>query len=104
MADAAQALGWTWLGIAITSNAEGRQWCSCRPIVGTRAKIRKYNQNWQDEGVNFRLFHGVESDILAGGKLDHPDEVLNELDYVVASVHAMTKWRGRMRARTRRNS
>lgn len=32
---------------------------------------------------------------MPGGKLDHPDDVLKELDYVVASVHAVTKWRGR---------
>jgi len=35
-----------------------------------------------------RLFAGVECDILRDGSLDFPDEVLAELDYVVASVHS----------------
>ena len=48
-------------------------------------------ERWRD----FQLIHGVESDILQDGKLDHPDEVLSKLDYVVASVHAMGRWRGR---------
>ncbi len=38
-------------------------------------------------GKSFRLYQGSEVEILAGGKLDYPDEVLEELDLVVASVH-----------------
>jgi DNA polymerase (family 10) len=57
--------------------------------------MQEYNANWKDEGIDFRLFSGVESDILEDGKLDHPDDVLAKIDYVVASVHAMTRWRGR---------
>ena len=37
---------------------------------------------------NFRLFAGVECDILRDGALDFDDEILAELDYVVASVHS----------------
>jgi DNA polymerase (family X) len=33
------------------------------------------------------LLHGVEVDILADGALDLPDDVLSELDFVIASVH-----------------
>ena len=57
--------------------------------------IRRYNAAWAEEGTDFRLFHGVESDILEGGKLDHPDDVLSQLDYTVASVHALSKWKAR---------
>jgi DNA polymerase (family 10) len=35
-----------------------------------------------------RLFHGIEVDILADGALDLPDEVLERLDFVIASVHS----------------
>ena len=38
----------------------------------------------------FRLLKGTEVDILPDGSLDYPDEVLAELDFVVASVH---QWR-----------
>lgn len=36
----------------------------------------------------FRVFHGIESDILIDGSLDYPDEVLDGLDFVIGSVHA----------------
>jgi DNA polymerase (family 10) len=36
----------------------------------------------------FRIFHGIESDILGDGRLDYPDEVLAGLDFVIGSVHA----------------
>lgn len=34
-----------------------------------------------------RLLHGAEVEIMADGRLDYPDEVLGELDLVVASLH-----------------
>jgi len=37
----------------------------------------------------FPILKGSEVDILADGSLDYPDEVLRELDYVVASVHSL---------------
>jgi DNA polymerase (family 10) len=35
----------------------------------------------------FRILRGIECDILADGRLDLPDDVLGELDWVQASVH-----------------
>jgi DNA polymerase (family X) len=35
----------------------------------------------------FRVLRGIECDILPDGRLDLPDEVLGELDWVQASVH-----------------
>jgi DNA polymerase (family 10) len=36
----------------------------------------------------FRIFQGIESDILSDGALDYPDEVLDALDFVLGSVHS----------------
>src|SRR5215470_5430973 len=36
----------------------------------------------------FRVLRGIECDILPDGTLDLPDDVLAELDWVQASVHA----------------
>jgi DNA polymerase (family 10) len=36
----------------------------------------------------FRVLRGIECDILPDGSLDLPDDVLAELDWVMASVHA----------------
>ena len=96
MADTARKMGWSWLGIADHSpTLKIANGASANDLLAQGATIKAYNEAWANEGVDFRLFHGVESDILPGGKLDHPDDVLEQLDYVVASVHAMTKWRNR---------
>jgi len=85
MAAAAQELGLQYLGIADHSRssiqAHGLDVARLRVQV---AMIRKLNQEFE----NFRLFAGVECDILRDGSLDFPDDVLAELDYVVASIHS----------------
>lgn len=39
----------------------------------------------------FKIFKGIESDILGDGNLDYPDEILEKFDFVVASVHSNLK-------------
>lgn len=39
----------------------------------------------------FKIFKGIESDILGDGSLDYPDEILAKFDFVVASVHSNLK-------------
>lgn len=36
----------------------------------------------------FRIFKGIESDILTDGSLDYPDEILKSFDFIVASIHS----------------
>ena len=50
-------------------------------------EIKQINQRLADDGVDFRLLTGTEVDVLAEGKLDFPDDVLAEVDVVVASAH-----------------
>src|SRR6266496_2285149 len=86
MAEAAQALGLEYLGIADHSRssiqARGLDEAKLRAQV---AAIRKLNKKFN----GFRLFAGVECDILRDGSLDFEDKVLSELDYVVASIHSV---------------
>src|SRR5689334_6740678 len=42
-------------------------------------------------GKDFRILKGIESDILADGSLDYPDDVLDRFDFVVASIHGRFK-------------
>src|SRR5947209_17470967 len=35
----------------------------------------------------FRIFKGLESDILLDGSLDYPDDILRRFDFIVASIH-----------------
>src|SRR5205085_12329919 len=50
-------------------------------------EIRAINEKLAQEGTDFRLLTGVEVDILKDGSLDLPDDLLAELDVVVASIH-----------------
>ena len=96
MADAARNIGWNWLGVADHSQSlKVANGASPEDLLAQGQQIKQYNAAWAEEGIDFRLFHGSESDILEDGRLDYTDEVLAELDYVVASVHAMTKWKNR---------
>ena len=49
-------------------------------------EIKAINQRLADEGSDFRLLTGCEVDILKD-RLDHDDDLLAELDVVVASLH-----------------
>jgi DNA polymerase (family X) len=50
-------------------------------------ELKQLNQRLSDEGSDFRLLTGTEVDILKDGKLDFPDDLLAELDVVIASIH-----------------
>jgi len=50
--------------------------------------VNALNEKLKDEGVAFRLFTGTEVDILGKGKLDFDDDLLADLDVVVASIHS----------------
>jgi len=57
-------------------------------------RLRKKNQeidelNKKLDGIT--LLKGAEVDILQDGSLDYPDEVLKELDFVIAAVHMWSK-------------
>lgn len=49
--------------------------------------VRELNRRLEDDDSGFRLLTGTEVDILADGRLDFDDDVLAELDVVVASIH-----------------
>lgn len=86
MATAAQELGLQYLGIAEHSKssmqAHGIDAAKLREQV---MAIRKLNKKFDD----FRLFAGIECDILRDGSLDFDDDVLSELDFVIVSVHSV---------------
>jgi len=86
MADAAYALGLEYLGIADHSKSsfQAHGLDETRLLVQVD-QIRALNKSF---GSDFRIFTGVECDILRDGTLDFSDEILSQLDYVVASVHA----------------
>jgi len=57
---------------------------------------RVYAQHQQIDELNvklapFKIFKGIESDILNDGSLDYSDDILKTFDFVVASVHSNLK-------------
>lgn len=44
--------------------------------------------DWNKRSDSFRIFKGIESDILNDGSLDYSDEVLKSFDFLVASIHS----------------
>jgi len=89
MAEAARERGWRYLGIADHSQSAG--YAGGLPVTAVRRQHREidaWNAAHGGRGrKRFRLFKGVESDILADGRLDYPDDVLRSFDYVVGSIH-----------------
>jgi DNA polymerase (family 10) len=57
---------------------------SVERILQQQAEVRKVDAEMQP---GFRVFHGVEMDIRSDGTLDYPDDVLEKLDFVIASLH-----------------
>lgn len=49
--------------------------------------IKSLNKKLKD----FYIFTGIEVDILSDGRLDYPDEILADIDIVIASVHSAFK-------------
>jgi DNA polymerase (family 10) len=49
-----------------------------------REEIKKLNEKYDD----FTILSGIEMDILPDGTLDYDDEILQEMDIVIASIHS----------------
>ncbi|MFC5049262.1 DNA polymerase/3'-5' exonuclease PolX [Rubritalea spongiae] len=85
MAEAAIDLGLEYLGIADHSKASFQaNGLYPERLLKQIEEIKKLNQQWDG---SFRLLAGSEVDILKDGSLDFSDDILSQLDYVVASVH-----------------
>jgi DNA polymerase (family 10) len=86
MADAALALGYGY--IAITDHSQALAMANGldeKRAIEHIQRIREVDR--QLEG-RIRVFSGIEVDILADGALDLDDEVLAQMDVVIASVHS----------------
>ena len=86
MTAAADALGWEYLGIADHSKSSIQaNGLTEERLLAQVEEIRRINASGR---FRSHVFTGVECDILPDGRLDFGDEVLAQLDYVVASVHS----------------
>ena len=92
MAEATRKRGFEYFGVADHSqSAHYAGGLSLEEIAEQHREAGRLNKRY---GSKFRILKGIESDILADGSLDYPEEVLGKFDFVVASVHSRFK-RGR---------
>ncbi len=88
VAEQAMARGYQYLAVTDHSQylivANG---LSVERLLEQGRQIKELNARLADQGHSFRLLWGTECDILADGKMDFPDDILAQLDWVVAAVH-----------------
>lgn len=85
MAEACRAMGYTH--IAITDHSQFLKVANGltpERLMEQHEEIRRLNEKYTD----FKILSGVEMDILPDGTLDYDDEILKELDIVIASIHS----------------
>ncbi len=88
MAFACRDMGYSYLGICDHSkSAQYAGGLSIEKVAEQQEEIKRLNEQL----APFRIFSGIESDILADGSLDYPDEILSSFDFIVASVHSGLK-------------
>lgn len=88
MAVYCKKLGYEYLGICDHSQtavyADGLK---VETVLEQHDKIDKLNKQL----FPFKIFKGIESDILGNGNLDYEEDILKKFDFIVASVHANLK-------------
>lgn len=85
MATAARNLGYQYL--AVTDHSKGlgiAHGLNEERLRAQMSEIRRLNERLN----SIRILTGIEVDIRADGSLDFPDEILGELDVVIAAIHS----------------
>jgi len=86
MVSAAQVLGWKYIGITEHSrSAFYAGGLDEKAVFEQRKEIDAFNASHPE----FKVFAGIESDILPGGELDYPETVLERFDFVIGSIHSV---------------
>jgi len=85
MALAARDMGYQYVGI--TEHSAGRGIAHGLDIERLRDQVREIKA-LNERLTDIHVFAGIEVDIRADGSLDMPDEILSELDIVIAGVHS----------------
>lgn len=85
LVNAARSRGLTY--IALTDHSQGlgiAHGLSVERLMEQKREVAAMNARLK----GFRILHGTEMDIKSDGTLDFPDEALQELDLVIASIHS----------------
>lgn len=86
MAEYCITMGYEYLGISDHSRtAIYAGGLDIDKVTKQQLEIKALNE----ELAPFKIFSGIESDILGDGNLDYPDDVLASFDFIVASIHSI---------------
>lgn len=92
MAEAARTRGYTHIAITDHSAYLGiTNGLDAERLRAQGREIAVLNQQYATNGISFRILHGVEVDITPDGSLALPDDLLAELDIVIASAHVQLR-------------
>jgi len=88
MADYAHSLGYEYM--LITDHSKSAFYANG---LQEERLILQWNEidSLNDKLDNFKIFKGIESDILNDGSLDYPQDILKQFDCIIASVHSNLK-------------
>ncbi len=75
-------------GIVITDHSVSLGVANGLSVERLRQQAAEIREVAAEFGPDFRILHGTEVEIKADGTLDFPDDVLAELDFVIASLHS----------------
>lgn len=91
LADGARERGWSYIGISDHSEAAFYAGGLKRDeIARQHDEIDALNEEFTD----FRILKGIEADILADGRLDYDEQILDKFDYVIGSIHSRFSMEG----------
>ena len=85
MAKATRQRGFQYFGVA--DHSKSAHYAGGLAVEQIKEQHREADRLNKAFGKDFRILKGIESDILADGALDYPDEVLERFDFLVASIH-----------------
>jgi len=84
IAEKAKNIGLEWIGVC--DHSQSLKIAGGVSVEDLKKKIREIRA-FNEKGHNVKLLCGTEVDIGNDGKLDYPDDILAELDLVVAAIH-----------------
>ena len=88
MAKETKALGYEYLGI--TDHSKSAFYANGLKPDRVWAQFEEINR-LNMELAPFKIFKGIESDILNDGSLDYEDDLLSQFDFIIASIHSNLK-------------
>jgi DNA polymerase (family 10) len=92
IAETAREMGYQYAGISDhTKFLKIERGLDEKKIRERNREIDRLNEKRKKAGLRFRILKGCEANIMSDGSIDIKDEVLAELDFVIAGIHSQFK-------------